>query len=183
MWTTCCSVTESCIALCDTMDCSTSGSSILHRLLELAQTHVHWVSDAVEPFHPLPPCRGPLREIPPMTRSWGEDLTRKAIQDTRDPPGWPWPLPHPVSSPLFCCCSCLPCCRFLCCLRSSPAPLSSNKDQLKTLINKSPRRWYPRKGPGMKKMLQFKPFCWHCGLFDKCVLPLQEISWWLLAVS
>ena len=34
----------------------------------------------------------------------------------RDPPGWPRPLPHPVSSPLFCCCSCLPCCGFLCCL-------------------------------------------------------------------
>ena len=34
----------------------------------------------------------------------------------RDPPGWPQPLPHPVSSPLFCRCSCLPCCKFLCCL-------------------------------------------------------------------
>ena len=33
----------------------------------------------------------------------------------RDPPGWPRPLPHPVSSPLFCC-SCLPCWGFLCCL-------------------------------------------------------------------
>ena len=61
-------------------------------------------------------CQEPLWEIPPMTRSWGEDLTLKAIQDTRNPPGWPRPLPHPVSSPLFCCCSCSPCCRFLCCL-------------------------------------------------------------------
>ena len=60
---------------------------------------------------------------------------------------------------------------------SSPAPLSLNKDQLKTLINKSPRLWYPMKGPEMKERLQFKPFCWHSGLFDKCVLPLQEISW------
>ena len=58
---------------------------------------------------------------------------------------------------------------------SSPAPLSLNKDQLKTLINKSPRRWYPMKGPGMKEMLQFNPFCWHSGLFDKCVLPLQKM--------
>ena len=57
---------------------------------------------------------------------------------------------------------------------SSPAPLSLNKDQLKTLINKSPGCWYPIKGPGMKEMLQFKPFCWHSGLFDKCVLPLQK---------
>ena len=54
---------------------------------------------------------------------------------------------------------------------NSPVPLSLNKDQLKTLINKSPRRWYPMKGPVMKEMLQFKPFCWHSGLFDKtCAL-------------
>ena len=58
---------------------------------------------------------------------------------------------------------------------SSPAPLSLNKDQLKTLINKSPGCWYPMKGPGMKEMLQFKPFCCHSGLFDKCVLPLQKM--------
>ena len=58
---------------------------------------------------------------------------------------------------------------------SSPVPLSLNKDQLKTLINKSPRCWYPIKGPGMKEMLQFKPFCWHSGLFDKCVLSLQKM--------
>ena len=58
---------------------------------------------------------------------------------------------------------------------SPPAPLSLNKDQLKTLINKSPGRWYPMKEPGMKEMLQFKPFCWHSGLFDKCVLLLQKM--------
>ena len=58
---------------------------------------------------------------------------------------------------------------------SSPAPLSLNKDQLKTLIKKSPGRWYPMKGPGIKEMLQFKPFCWHSGLFDKCVLTLQKM--------
>ena len=58
---------------------------------------------------------------------------------------------------------------------SSPAPLSLNEDQLKTLINKSPGCWYPLKGPGMKETLQFKPFCWHSGLFDKCVLPLQKM--------
>ena len=58
---------------------------------------------------------------------------------------------------------------------SSPAPLSLNKDQLKTLINKSPGCWYPMKGPGMREMLQFKPFCWHSGLFDKCVFSLQKM--------
>ena len=35
------------------MDCSTPGFLVLHHLLELAQTHVHWVSDAIHPSHPL----------------------------------------------------------------------------------------------------------------------------------
>ena len=48
-----CSVTQSCPTLCDPMDCSTPGSLVLHYLLEFAQTHVHWISDAIQPFHPL----------------------------------------------------------------------------------------------------------------------------------
>ena len=48
------SVTESCPTLFDHMDCSTPGFPVLHHLLELAQTHVHWVSDAIQPSHPLP---------------------------------------------------------------------------------------------------------------------------------
>ena len=39
----CCSVTKSCLTLCDPMDCSTPGSTVLHYLLEFAQIHVHWV--------------------------------------------------------------------------------------------------------------------------------------------
>ena len=39
--------------LCDLMDCSTPGFPVLHELPELAQTHVHWVGDAVQPSHPL----------------------------------------------------------------------------------------------------------------------------------
>ena len=35
------------------MDLSTPGFPVLHHLPELAQTHVHWVSDAIQPFHPL----------------------------------------------------------------------------------------------------------------------------------
>ena len=50
-----CSVTKSCLALCDPMDGSTPGSSVLHCLLEFAQTHVRWVGDAVQPSHPLSP--------------------------------------------------------------------------------------------------------------------------------
>ena len=49
----CCSVAPSCLTPCDPMDCSTPGFPVLHRLPELAQTHVHWVGDAIQSSHPL----------------------------------------------------------------------------------------------------------------------------------
>ena len=49
----CCSVTQSCPTLCDPMDYSMPGFFVLHCLLAFAQTHVHWVSDAIPLFHPL----------------------------------------------------------------------------------------------------------------------------------
>ena len=39
--------------VCDPMDCSTPGFPALHHLPELVQIHVHWVSDAIQPSHPL----------------------------------------------------------------------------------------------------------------------------------
>ena len=39
--------------LCDPMDCSTPDFPVLHHLLELAQTPIHWVNDAIQPSHPL----------------------------------------------------------------------------------------------------------------------------------
>ena len=51
----CCrSVAHSCPTLSDPMNCSTPGFSVLCRLLELAQTRVHWGSEAIQPSHPLP---------------------------------------------------------------------------------------------------------------------------------
>ena len=47
------SVTQSCPNLCDPMTHSTPGLPVHHQLLELTQTHVHWVSDAIQPSHPL----------------------------------------------------------------------------------------------------------------------------------
>ena len=47
------SVAQSCPTLCKTMDCSTPGFPVHHHLLELAQTHVHRVSDTIQPSHPL----------------------------------------------------------------------------------------------------------------------------------
>ena len=51
----CCSATQSCLTLFDLMGCSTPSYSVLHYLPEFAQTHVHWVSDAIQPSHPLAP--------------------------------------------------------------------------------------------------------------------------------
>ena len=48
-----CSVTKSCPTLCNPMYCSTPGFPVVHYLLELAQTHVHWVGDAIQPSHPV----------------------------------------------------------------------------------------------------------------------------------
>ena len=48
-----CSVTQSCLTLCDPMDCRTPGFPVLSCVPEFAQTHVHWVSDAIQPSHPL----------------------------------------------------------------------------------------------------------------------------------
>ena len=49
----CCLVAKVCLTLCDPMNCSTPGFPVLHYLLEFAQTYVHWVSDIIQPFHPL----------------------------------------------------------------------------------------------------------------------------------
>ena len=46
-------VTQSCPTLGDPMDCSTTGFPVYHHLPELAQTRVHWVGDAIQPFCPL----------------------------------------------------------------------------------------------------------------------------------
>ena len=47
------SVIQSCPTLCNPMNCSTPGLSVHHQLPEFTQTHVHRVSDAIQPCHPL----------------------------------------------------------------------------------------------------------------------------------
>ena len=47
------SVAQLCPTLCDPVDCSMPGFPVLYQLPELAQTHVHQVSDAIQPSHPL----------------------------------------------------------------------------------------------------------------------------------
>ena len=47
------SVAQSCTTLCDPMNCSMPGLPVHHQLPEFTQTHVHQVSDAIQPSHPL----------------------------------------------------------------------------------------------------------------------------------
>ena len=47
------SVAQSCPTLCDPMNCSTPDLPVPHQLLEFTQTHVHQVSDVIQPSHPL----------------------------------------------------------------------------------------------------------------------------------
>ena len=57
------SVAQSCPTLCDPMNCSTPGLPVHHQLPEFTQTHVHRVSDAIQPSHsllsPSPPAPNP----------------------------------------------------------------------------------------------------------------------------
>ena len=49
------SITQLCLTLCDPMDYSMPGLSVLHHLLKFAQVHVHCIGDAVQPSHSLTP--------------------------------------------------------------------------------------------------------------------------------
>ena len=47
------SITQCCLTLCNPIDWGRLGFSVHHQLPEFAQTHIHWVSDAIQPSHPL----------------------------------------------------------------------------------------------------------------------------------
>ena len=69
----CCLVIKPCPTLCEPMDCSTPGLPVHHQLPEPTQTHVHQVSDAIQPSHPLLLSSSCLQSFPasgsfPMTQ-------------------------------------------------------------------------------------------------------------------
>ena len=59
-------VTQSCLTLCDSMDCSTPGLPVHHQFPEFTQTHVHWVSDAIQPSPPVIPFSSSLQSFPAL---------------------------------------------------------------------------------------------------------------------
>ena len=69
----CCLVTKSCPTLSDPMVCSVPGSSVLHYHPEIAQVHIHGVSNAIEPFHTLLPPP-PLPSVFPSIRVFSNEF-------------------------------------------------------------------------------------------------------------
>ena len=59
----CYSIARSCPTLCNTMDCSMPGFPVLHYLPDFSQTHVHWVSDAIQPSYSLSPLSPPALNL------------------------------------------------------------------------------------------------------------------------
>ena len=88
-----CLVAKSCLSLCNPMDCGSPDFPVLHCLPDFAQTHVHWVSDAILPPHPLsshPPLvllSFPTSGSLPKSRffvSHGQSIVASALAS-----GWP----------------------------------------------------------------------------------------------
>ena len=68
------------------MNCSMPGFPVLYYLLELAQTHVYWVSDAIQPSHPVTPFSSCSQSFPAsgcfwvswLLASWGQSIGASA---------------------------------------------------------------------------------------------------------
>ena len=83
------SVIQSYSTFCDSMDCSTPSLPVHHQLQELAQTHVYWISNAVQPSHPL------LSPSPPVfNHSQHQGLFQESVLRIRWPKYWEFQLHH-----------------------------------------------------------------------------------------
>ena len=58
-----CLVAKSCLTLCDPTNCNTQGFPVLQSLQDFVQTHVHGVSDAIQPSHTLLPPSPPALDL------------------------------------------------------------------------------------------------------------------------
>ena len=77
------SVAQLCPTLCDPMDCSTPGFPVHHQLPEFAQTHVHRISDAIQPSHPLSSPSPPAFNL-----SQHQGLSNESVLPIRWPKYW-----------------------------------------------------------------------------------------------
>ena len=72
------SIAQSCLTFCDPMP----GFPVHHQLLEIAQTHVYWISDAIQPSHPL------LSPSPLFNLSQHQGLSNESVLCIRWPKYW-----------------------------------------------------------------------------------------------
>ena len=82
----------SCLILCNPTDCSTLGFPVHHQLLELAQTHVHQVGDAIQTFHPL------SSPSPAFNLSQHQGLFNESVLRIRWPKYWSFSFSISTSS-------------------------------------------------------------------------------------
>ena len=75
------SVAQSCLTICNPVDCSTPGFPVHNQLLELAQTHVHQISDVIQQSHPLS-----SPSFPTFNLSQRQDLLNDSVLPIK------WPL-------------------------------------------------------------------------------------------
>ena len=93
----CCSATKLCPTLYNSMNCSMPGFPVLHYLPEFAQTHVHWVSDAIQPSCPLlPPSSPALNLLEHCCCLLFSRFGTSGLQHTRL--AWPSPSPRVCSN-------------------------------------------------------------------------------------
>ena len=93
----CCLVVQSCLTLCNPMNCSTPGFPVLHHLSELAQIRVHWVNDTIQPSHPLSPLSPPALHLSQHQGlfQWHPVLINKIFSIHLCGMGWSLDLPRP----------------------------------------------------------------------------------------
>ena len=93
-------VTQSCPTLCDPMNRSTPGLPVHHQLPEFTQTHVHRVSDAIQPMvKNLPANAGETEEI--WFQYWAGKIPWRTVWQSTPvflPGESPWMWPHPRGS-------------------------------------------------------------------------------------
>ena len=77
------SVIQSCLTLCDPMDCSTPGFPVHHQLPEPTQIHVHRLSDAIQPSHPLSSTSSPA-----FNCSQNQVFSKESVLRIRWPKYW-----------------------------------------------------------------------------------------------
>ena len=83
------SVTQSCLTLCNPMDCSMPGLPVHYHLPEFIQTHVHWVDDALQSSHPLSSPSPPAFNL-----SQHQVFASESVLRIRWPKYWEFQLQH-----------------------------------------------------------------------------------------